>query len=143
ISASAAMLRQWCNSRAIDGVIWVLGNRRDERFVAEMSGPDCPGVIVRDFTAEPIAYAAAVTVRLDAGATHVARMLVETGHRTIGFIDSKPHDVVYLSFREELQRRGVELADAYVRIAGTTPEDGARAMDELLKQPRRPTALFT
>jgi DNA-binding LacI/PurR family transcriptional regulator len=42
-----------------------------------------------------------------------------------------------------LQRAGLSLQDDFVIMAGQNPEDGERAMNQLLLMPHPPTAVFT
>ncbi len=134
--------RQWVRSQAVDGLILVGGAEVDRAMLREVAAGDTPCVLISQQPVEGVAHVGSVAVGLAHGARQVARMLVEQGHRCIGFLGSELPDPVLAAFRVELQTLGAGLSEARVTIAGRTPEEGAQAMRQMLARRRRPTAVF-
>ncbi|HST38206.1 MAG TPA: LacI family DNA-binding transcriptional regulator [Conexibacter sp.] len=78
------------------------------------------------------------------GAREVARHLTALGHRRIALIAGTARTGVEREkgFRAGLADAGVALDDALVVAGDWTQDGGAQALERLLEQPERPTAVF-
>ncbi len=137
-----AALDRWVKTRAVDGVI-LMGNPADKSLSQEIAKTGTPCVVIGNHPVEGIPGVGSVVVGVRSGARQVAQLLVERGHRRIGFIASEYLEDVFCEFRDELEKLGVTLPESGVIRAGHTPDDGARALCELLAQREAPTAVFT
>jgi DNA-binding LacI/PurR family transcriptional regulator len=87
---------------------------------------------------------------LESGARAAARLLIDHGHRRIGFIGNFEDDVVRVSFTQELIDAGVPFPPEMEIIAGVGRDNmtgmarelGAEAMRRLLDLEEPPTAVF-
>jgi DNA-binding LacI/PurR family transcriptional regulator len=82
-----------------------------------------------------------------AGAYQAVTHLLSLGHRRIGFISNAPLSYSgaqdrFAGYREALAEYDIPLDDGLVRTAVFLPETGRAAMESLLSQPERPTAVF-
>jgi len=139
----SALLRQWVTSRAVDGAILVGRSDFEKALIRELASERTPFVVIGYQVLEDCPHVGSVVVSFQNGAQQVARLLVEEGHRRIGYVGSILPDVVLPAFRDALGALGVCLREEDVVIAGRSPEDGARAMAQLLSRRDRPTAVFT
>jgi len=77
-----------------------------------------------------------------------AEHLLELGHRSfaaimkIGLDGRGGHEPRLHGFRKRLTDAGISLPDQMVRIAETNVESGRQAFQEVLRSPKRPSALF-
>jgi DNA-binding LacI/PurR family transcriptional regulator len=139
----AATLRHWASSRAIDGLISLDGLAATRGFMAQIAGASIPCVAVghqSDLNGVP--YSASVVLRLDRGIEQMAKLLVDQGHRRIGFMDTFIQDRILEIFRKALGELGVVLDESSVFTAGRSLEDGGRALHHFLDMKDRPTAIF-
>lgn len=139
---SLLQLRRWIKSRAVDGTILVAGANVDRALLCELASARTPCVVIAQQKVEGMPFVGSVALELSHGARQVAQLLVDKGHRRIGFIGAEALDVVYDAFRDELERLGCSLSSRFVMTAGRTAQDGARAMTQMLSHPDRPTAVF-
>jgi LacI family transcriptional regulator len=133
---------RWVKALAVDGVV-LGGDPGDERLAEEIAGMGMPCVVMGTRPIEGIVGVGSAVTGLQRGVRQVAQMLVECGHRRIGFITPCLLSEVLVLFREELARLGVELPTDYTVRTGVTPEEGASAARSLLTRSDPPTALFT
>lgn len=131
--------------RQVDGVIMASVTMQDDE-VAQLVSSGLDVVLAsRDITSNDMVDA--VVVDNADGAVAAVRHLADHGHTRIGHI-AGPQDVVPFalrrsSFREECERRGIDLdPELVVEVATTTPERGAEAVERLLDLPVPPTAVF-
>lgn len=137
------VLCQWARSRALDGVILVRGGAPEPEMPREIAVTGTPCVVIGHHPLDRSSGLGSVVVGLRNGVEQVARLLVEKGHRRIGFLaNEEPDDVVLASFREELARLGFPLEEKYLVQAGSTLEDGFRGLNTLLARSDPPTAVF-
>lgn len=135
-------LRRWIASRAVDGVILVMGWSPVHDWIRQFASPILPVVVYGDVDISDLPYAGNVRVDLESGVREVARHLVELGHERIGYIGIREPDGMVPIFRRNLEALGVTLPKELVICAGFAPGDGARAIRELLARPSPPTAVF-
>jgi LacI family repressor for deo operon, udp, cdd, tsx, nupC, and nupG len=137
-----AVLNRWVKTRAVDGVI-LMGNPADKSVSQDIAKTGTPCVVIGNHPVEGIQGVGSVVVGVRSGARQVAQLLVERGHRRIGYISSEYLDVVFYEFRDELERLRVTLSEDCIVRAVHTPDDGSRALCELLALREPPTAVFT
>jgi LacI family transcriptional regulator len=87
-----------------------------------------------------------VLVDNQAGARDATEHLIAQGHRAIAYIGDECTDIVegqrLAGYREAIERAGLEPRDDLIRLGDGELEHGRRAMGELLRLARRPTAAF-
>jgi DNA-binding LacI/PurR family transcriptional regulator len=132
---------RWVKALAVDGVV-LGGDPGDESLAVKIAGMGVPCVVMGTRSIEGIPGVGSTITGLQRGARQVAKMLVECGHRRIGFITGFLPSQVLTIFREELATLGVAPHDVRIILTGLTPEDGACAARALLAQPDPPTAIF-
>lgn len=137
------VLKRWVDSRAVDGVIVVGGTQENAEQVAAMVSPVVPSIFVGTVPLTAAPNVGSIVIDTAGSGIKVAQLFHKYGHRRMGFIGSSHSQVVLPVYQRELQRLGVPLRDEYVVIAGDTPDDGERAMTQLLKLEHPPTAVFT
>src|SRR5439155_363499 len=141
LNASRGTLQSLVASEAVHGVILAFGAER--RLLArEIAQRGTPCVVIAEAPIEEIPGVGWVYLDLDSGARAAARMLVEHGHRRIGFIGNFDEDTVRVSFTRELMAAGAPLLPELEVIAGAGREAGAAAMRRLLTLREPPTAVF-
>jgi DNA-binding LacI/PurR family transcriptional regulator len=126
---------------AVHGVILAFGAER-WRLAREIAQRGTPCVVLAQTRVEEIPGVGYVVLDLDSGARSAARLLIDHGHRRIGFIGNYADDVVRVSFTRELMSAGAPLQPELEVLAGTGREPGAAAMRRLLSLPQPPTAVF-
>jgi DNA-binding LacI/PurR family transcriptional regulator len=144
LDQDGSLLHDWIASGAVDGTIVIAGTPDMAGAVAKLLNPRTPIVAVGYPSFEPAPRAGSVIWNLTTGASQVADLLLNFGHKRIGFIDIGRSDPVIEAFRSRLGRRGVSLDSDLVVVAEGSfdPEYGAEAMRDLLAMPSRPTAVF-
>jgi LacI family transcriptional regulator len=119
-------------------------NPDDIRAIQALNVEGFPIVSVGDMGADFYC----VTVDRLSGVRRAVSHLVRLGHQRIACItygprDSDIHGTHRLQvYRRVLEKFGLPYDDALVRYGAHTPESGYRAMQSLLENPERPTALF-
>jgi LacI family transcriptional regulator len=142
LSGPGEVLHRWVKTRAVDGVLQVIDGPPDVTLPQDIARTGTACVVIGHYPIEGIPRVGSLVIDLKTGAQQVARMLVERGHRCIGFIDQGAADPVLWGFREELERLGIALPESHILGIGATPEDGERALHILLERPAPPTAVF-
>ncbi len=137
------VLKRWVDSRAVDGVVVVGGNLEDAAVARSIVRPEVPCIVIGTTPLETELHIGSVVIDMAGSGAQVARTLFQSGHRRIGFIGSYFSQSVLPTFKRELESLGAPLRDEWVVIAGNTPDDGERAMCELLSLALPPTAVFT
>jgi LacI family transcriptional regulator, galactose operon repressor len=141
LNASRRTLQSLVASEAVHGVVLAFGSER--RILAgEIAQRGTPCVVVAEEPIDQKPGVGWVYLDLDSGAREAARMLLDHGHRRIGFIGNFEEDIVRVSFARELMTGGVPLPPELEVIAGSGREAGAAAMRRLLTLPEPPTAVF-
>jgi LacI family repressor for deo operon, udp, cdd, tsx, nupC, and nupG len=143
-------LFQWIMSGAIDGVVLITGDDDSIAQAKERASARSPYVLytntdgdIKVTAASQLPHIGSVVLDTDSGARLVARMLVELGHRRIGYINTvNESESVLRGFGSELDALGVRLADELVAYGGTTFAGGATALRQLMSLPSPPTAVF-
>jgi DNA-binding LacI/PurR family transcriptional regulator len=134
--------------RAVDGVVLmddddtapdplILARKITERGI--------PCVIIGHRPVANLPGIGSVVIDVEESAHAAARLLMDRGHRRIGFIGSRSPDKILARFRATLESAGRTLPDSRVIIAGKEAERGRLALHDLLDraQPDGPlTAVF-
>jgi DNA-binding LacI/PurR family transcriptional regulator len=141
LNASRGTLQSLVASEAVHGVVLAFGTERP-LLAREIAQRGTPCVVVAERPIEEIPGVGRVYLDLESGARSAARLLIDHGHRRIGFIGNFEDDVVRVSFARELMTAGVPLQPELEVIAGTGREAGAAAMRRLLSLREPPTAVF-
>jgi DNA-binding LacI/PurR family transcriptional regulator len=89
-----------------------------------------------------------VDVDNKAGGYQATTHLIGLGHQRIGFVSNAPLSYSgaqdrFAGYKQALAEHDIPLDDNLVRTAAFLPQTGRKAMEELLKQPQPPTAVFT
>jgi DNA-binding LacI/PurR family transcriptional regulator len=143
LSTENAMLQQWANSRAIDGVVLAVGLPDEEELFPAIAATGTPCVVIGHEAITGTPNVGSVLIGKENGARQVARLLAEQGHRRIGYLgNSDTRNPVFLAFRDELARLGLTLPAERIVFAGRTCEDGAQGLRTLLSCSKPPTAIF-
>jgi LacI family repressor for deo operon, udp, cdd, tsx, nupC, and nupG len=138
-----ARLRQATRSRAVDGVI-SLGRFLDDRAIlTEIATPQTPCVVISHTAIEGVPHVGSVVLGVEAGVRQLAALLVECGHRRIGYLGfNEGHPKVLRSFQRALRRLGVAQRDDDMVITERTAEGGGRGLKQLMAKPQPPTAVL-
>jgi DNA-binding LacI/PurR family transcriptional regulator len=141
LNASLRTLQSLAASEAVHGVVLAFGTQRSW-LAREIARSGTPCVVIDQVYVEQTPGVGWVNLDLDSGARDVARMLIDHGHRRIGFIGNFEDDIPRRSFIHELMTAGVPLSPELEIIAGSGREAGAGAMRHLLSLREPPTAVF-
>jgi LacI family transcriptional regulator len=141
--------------RAADQVGW------ERRYLSRVSGTLCDGAILVTPSSVDVTYGAPV-VAVDhnvgssslpsvdsdnlSGAISATEYLIELGHRRIGFLAGRP-DLESAQLRERgyraaLQKAGIEIDPALIRVGGYQPDSAEEAARQMLEPDDRPSAIF-
>jgi LacI family transcriptional regulator len=148
LNASRGTLQSLVASEAVHGVVLAFGTERSP-LAREIAQRGTPCVVVTERPIEAIPGVGRIYLDLDSGAREAARMLIDYGHRRIGFIGNFDDDDVRVGFTQELMSGGAQLPPELEVIAGAgltviegVREAGAAAMRRLLSLAEPPTAVF-
>lgn len=148
LNASRGTLQSLVASEAVHGVVLAFGTERP-LLAREIAQRGTPCVVITERPIEEIPGVGRVYLDLESGARDAARLLIDHGHRRIGFIGNFDDDDVRASFTRELMTAGVPLQPDLEVIAGAglhvlrqPREAGAAAMGRLLGLREPPTAVF-
>ncbi|GBD08796.1 HTH-type transcriptional repressor CytR [Candidatus Thermoflexus japonica] len=129
--------------RRVDGMV-LSGPRFEDREWLERWGQETPVVLLGH-----LANSALPSVDVDNGqaAAMATRHLLRLGHRRVGLITNAPLSYTasyerWLGYRQALEEAGLPYDEALVAFGAFTPASGAAAMEQLLKLPDPPTAVF-
>lgn len=133
----------WAES--VDGIIAPPISEKEESVIIQLVKTGLPIVSIDG----PMRSVEIDSVLVDnvKGASEAVHVLINLGHRRIGFIGGPLH---YLGFRERYEGYNHALTDSHIpvdetliRFGESRPENARRLALELLDLPERPTALFT
>ncbi len=128
----------------VDGVV-VLGIHEDSRVAAQLQTGRQPYVLL-DFPEEPWQGVSYVDCDNEDGGFQAACHLAELGHRVIGLVDGPANSIAAkrrrAGFLRGLAAYGLGLSEEFIVAGDFTESSGYCAGRELLRQTRRPTALF-
>jgi LacI family transcriptional regulator/LacI family repressor for deo operon, udp, cdd, tsx, nupC, and nupG len=131
------------HERRVDGIL-VMASRIGARYLQMLSGMRVPIVLINSHHPGDFIH----SVRIDdvAGARLATRHLIDLGHRRIGYIGDKmgfQSDIDRMTgYRRTLEEADLPFVPELVGHGDGTPESGMSAMQRLLNQEERPTAVF-
>jgi LacI family transcriptional regulator len=141
LNVTRGSLQRLVAAQAVHGVIMAAGNERG--FLArEIAENGTPVVVILQTPIEVVPRVGWVFLDLDSGGRSAAQVLLDHGHRRIGFIGNFEDDPVRQGFLDELEAAGKPLGPEREVIAGSGREAGMAAMRRLLALPEPPTAVF-
>jgi LacI family transcriptional regulator len=137
-------LTKWLMGRTVDGAVVVggYGGASDREAAQHIVDCSAPCAVITHEPVTDLPGVASVVLNLAEGVRQVAQAFALRQHSRIAYIGSLAGDTVLGSFRFALAKYDLNLPDERVVIAGIEVEDGARAMETLLRLPERPTAVF-
>lgn len=131
-------------AKQIDGLVVLNPDPRDHRLDA-LIGTGYPISLIGSFP-HPDAVAVSIdsVTAMDEATTH----LIHLGHRQIGFIHYRPMPDLstggrFRGYRSALERAGIPVEERLVRAGDYSAASGYEAMQSLLTEEIRPTAVMT
>ncbi len=127
----------------IDGII-LLNTHDDDKGLAEIIAAGFPLVVIGSLSNKDIFQ---VDIDNEEAAREVVSYLADLGHKKIAVITNAslvyyaPRDRL-AAYREALLAAGLPIRENWVKVGDFSEESGYRAMQELLAEPDRPTAVF-
>ncbi len=127
----------------VDGII-LSGPRQDDDEIVRLHREGLPVTLIGQLPDSDIPF---VDINATAGAATAVRHLIELNHRIIAMLTNAP--LTYTSAQQRrsgyvqaMQEAGLEVNESLILEGNYTPASGFRAMNELLQQNPRPTAVF-
>lgn len=136
--AQENLLKKWASSQAVDALVLVTGTP-SASLLSRL--PQVPTVVIGHSPCYQFPHVACVVLDLEQGIRSVARLFVEHGHSSIGYIGNTD-DSALAVFRTSLADAGIILKACNVAASGSHPSEGSMAAMRLLQQANRPTAIF-
>ncbi|MFZ8843515.1 LacI family DNA-binding transcriptional regulator [Thermoflexus sp.] len=129
--------------RRVDGLILSGPRFEDREWLARWS-QETPVVLLGRLSDTPIP---SVDVDNVQAAAEAVRHLIRLGHRRIGLITNAPLSYTasyerWLGYRQALEEAGLPYEETWVAFGAFTPASGVAAMEQLLRLPHPPTAVF-
>jgi LacI family transcriptional regulator len=130
-------------SGAIDGLLLQRAGTTSDAFVSKIASGRVPTVLLNDRTRGAIG---SVAVDDYAAAFLATSHLTELGHKRIGLLRvngvQSRSDRRTKGWSDALAQAGLDPSRSPVFMGGNTPEEGRRAMQAMLAERERPTAVF-
>lgn len=127
----------------VDGIL-LSGPRQDDEEIIRLHREGVPVTLIGQLPGSDIPF---VDVNATAGAVTAVQHLIGLNHRKIAMITNAP--LTYTSAQQRksgyvqaMREAGLEINESLIREGNYTPASGLRAMNELLEQKSRPTAVF-
>lgn len=145
------ILRQWARSRAVDGII-SLGRLIDASEIRqEIARPESPCVVISTTAVRGEQYTASVVLSPRRGLQQAAKLLVEQGHRRVGYLGWDDH--LLAGWRETLRTFKLSVAKHHIAVWGhdhpwyslpdsETLERTKSFFRQMMAQPNPPTAIL-
>ena len=129
--------------RKVDGVA-VMTSEMDDHLIRRLKSKNIPMVFLDTGTPGP--GTSNIKIDYGAGVDQAVRHLVSLGHKNIGFISGPMHlasaKARYDAFFESLKRNGIKPNPKLIEQGDHHIDGGGMAMERLLQQPLRPTAVL-
>ena len=130
--------------RKVDGVA-IMTSEMDDRLIDCLKSKNIPMVFLDTGTPSP--GISNISIDYGAGIDQAIRHLISLGHRKIGFISGPMHlasaRARYNAFLESLKRLDIRPNSHLIAEGNHHIDGGGMAMERLLQQPQRPTAVLT
>lgn len=146
VQPGGEMLHRLVSEGRVDGCLLQRDDHLDSDALHQLMSPDVPLVLVNG--ADPRGGVARGSVSLDdaAGARVAAEHLIGLGHTRIGMISGLRTSTTARrreeGFHDALRAAGLRSGAEWTRDFGYMPEDGHRALAELMRARPRPTAVL-
>ncbi len=146
VDAGGEMLRRLVGEGRVDGCLLQRDDHLDQVALRQLMQHEVPVVLVNGKA--PRGSTARGSVSLDdaAGARLATRHLIDLGHSRIGMISGLRTSGTARrreeGFRETLHAAGLRQNADWTRKLGYAPEEGRRALTEIMSMSRRPTAVL-
>lgn len=131
------------NENHVDGII-LSGPRQDDAEIIRLYREGIPIILLGQLPESNIPF---VDINAEAGAASAVEHLIALGHRHIGIVTNAP--LTYTSAQQRLngfckamEAHHLEIYQEWIKEGNYTPASGFSAMNEVLQQPKRPTAMF-
>ncbi len=127
----------------VDGII-LSGPRQDDQEILRLHDEGVPIMLLGQLPGTDLAF---VDVDAISGAEIAVSHLLDAGHRGVGMITNAPLTYTSaqqrcLGYKNALRRRNIEPESSLIKEGNYTPASGYHAMNELLAETPRPTAVF-
>ena len=134
---------QLARQDAVDGII-LMNTHDDDEGLMQVINEDFPLVVIGSIKNREVCQ---IDIDNRSSAAVAVNYLIDLGHRDIGMIIHAPLSYYaarhrYDGFRLAVETAGYRVRKPWVREANLTEESGYRAMNEILEQKERPTAVF-
>jgi LacI family transcriptional regulator len=141
------LLRRLVGEGRVDGCLLQRRDNLDDSALQQLVEADVPAVLVNSVGRRGLRPGGSVTMDDAAGARLGTEHLIRCGHRHIGLVSGLPgHDTARRreeGFRAALHEAGLRQRTGWTRRFGYRPEDGHRALRDMLAgEARLPTALL-
>ena len=129
--------------RRVDGII-LISIRTAGEYASVLQGSGIPLVFINDPC--NVDYGHSLRVDSFTGACEAVRHLLDLGHRRVAYIagpnDNWDNDQRLAGYRHALLANDLPVEPTLIVGDGRRPEDGTRSMQQLLRLPSPPTAVF-
>ncbi len=127
-----------------DGVI-MLNVHDDNKGLDEIVKSGCPVVVIGTISDKDIPQ---VDIDNLKASIEVVNYLIGLGHKNIGMIlhaslAFHASKVRFEGYKFALEKAGIKIRDQWVKVGNFSEESGYKAMQEILMQKERPTAIFS
>jgi DNA-binding LacI/PurR family transcriptional regulator len=131
------------NENHVDGII-LSGPRQDDQQILQLYQDGVPVMLQGQLPGSQIPF---VDVQAEQGAMLAVQHLLEHGHQHIGMITNAPLSYTSAQQRRSgylgaLQSAGLATDEALIKEGNYTPASGYNAMNDLLNESPRPSAVF-
>jgi LacI family transcriptional regulator len=128
---------------AVDGII-LMNVHDDDEGLVQVIEAGFPLVVIGSIKNRDVCQ---IDIDNRSSAAAAVNYLIDLGHRDIGMIIHAPVSYYaarhrYDGYRQAIESAGYRIRKRWVQEANLTEESGYRAMNEILEQNRRPTAVF-
>jgi len=139
------ILRRLVGEGRVDGCLLQRGDRLDDQTLSALITHDVPVVLVNGTSPRGATTYSSVSVDDAAGARLAAAHLIGLGHTRIGLVSGSRTTGTARrreeGFREALHAAGLRQSTEWTTRLGYEPEQGRKALGEIMAAKRRPTAL--
>jgi len=134
-----------CRSHEVDCLILMLGSGELDTPISLLLKEKVPFIVLNKHPRHlNVSY---IVSDHENGAKSAVEHLFELGHKRIAYIgcddDPETSGDRFAGYRQALASHDIALDESLVATASTRPMSAYQAMEKLLKQPQRPTAVFT
>lgn len=130
--------------KQVDGIVFMSGNVTEEH-VEELKKSPVPIVLAASI--ESSGQIPSVNIDYGQAAYDAVQHLIEKGHRNIGFVTGPMEEPInqekhMYGYRKALAEANMEYNEEYVVVGDYTYDSGIEAIEKLLEENEKPTAVF-